>query len=300
MPNDAFQVREFNRSLTRRIGVLESDYLALGRPLGEARLLYEIQRDGDLLRMRKRLGLDSGYLSRLLASLGRQGLVEVSASPSDARRRMARLSAPGRRAQTQYDEVADAFAEQILAPLSAVQKARLFEAMEVVTRLMSAHAITIAPAQSEDPALQACVSRYFNELSERFEGGFDADRYASRSPDTAFLPPHGATHIAWLDDRPVGCGSLRTLTPQIGEIKRVWVAPEVRGLGVARRLMLALEESAAALGHTCLRLGTNKALSEAQALYPRLGYRQVAPFDDDPFTHVWFEKRAPFGAPPGA
>jgi len=159
---------------------------------------------------------------------------------------------------------------------------------------MGAHSIVIAPAQPDDPALMACVTRYFSELAERFEGGFDAERYMSRSPGAAFFPPQGATLIAWRDGQPVGCASLKTQSPGVGEIKRVWVSPQARGVGLARRLMLALEESAKRLGHERLRLGTHRALVEAQALYPRLGYRPVAPFDDDPFTHFWFEKAAPF------
>lgn len=301
MSGDETQVRQFNRAITRRIGVLENDYLALGRSLGQARLLYEIDNsDGDLLTLRKRLGLDSGYLSRLLGLLQRQGLVQVSASQDDARRRIATLSTQGHRAKAEYDTVADAFAEQILAPLDRGQRERLFQAMDTVTRLMSAHAVTIAPAGGDEPAVRACVIHYFDELAERFEGDFDAERYTTRSAEADFRPPSGTTRLAWLDDRPVGCASLKTLAAGVGEIKRVWVAREVRGLGVGARLVRALEADAAGLGHSRLRLGTHRALTEAQALYPRLGYRQVAPFDDDPFTHVWFEKVAPFAASPGS
>lgn len=163
---------------------------------------------------------------------------------------------------------------------------------------MSAHAVTIAPAGRDDEAVSACVLRYFQELAVRFEGGFDAERYGARAPDGAFFPPFGATRLAWLDNRPVGCASLKTAAPGIGEIKRVWVADAIRGLGVGRRLIAALEEAAAGLGHTRLRLGSNRALSEARAMYLKLGYREVAPFDDDPFTHVWFEKAGPFVSAP--
>ncbi|MGZ6674863.1 MAG: MarR family transcriptional regulator, partial [Solirubrobacteraceae bacterium] len=72
------QVRSFNRSVTQRIGALNDEYLARGRPLGASRVLWEISADGtDLRTLRARLDLDSGYLSRLVQSLERDGLVAV-------------------------------------------------------------------------------------------------------------------------------------------------------------------------------------------------------------------------------
>jgi GNAT superfamily N-acetyltransferase len=178
--------------------------------------------------------------------------------------------------------------------LSPGQQARLLAAAEEVERLMSAHAVQIGPAAPDDPALASCVASYFAELGERFEGGFDAAEYMARAPDRGFFPPSGQTLVARLDGEPVGCASLKRLDAHTGEIKRVWVAPALRGAGLARRLMRQLEALAAADGMSKLRLGTNQALGEAQAMYAALGYVEVAPFDDDPFTHVWFEKMAPF------
>jgi len=91
------QVRRFNRTVTERVGALNDHFLDLERPLGEARLLWEIGLDGREVRLlRSRLGLDSGYLSRLLRSLEAAGLVERAASGSDRRIRVARLTAAGR------------------------------------------------------------------------------------------------------------------------------------------------------------------------------------------------------------
>jgi ribosomal protein S18 acetylase RimI-like enzyme len=89
----------------------------------------------------------------------------------------------------------------------------------------------------------------------------------------------------------VGCGAVKPAEPGVGSIKRMWVSPEVRGAGVGRRLLLALEKEAAGLGMGLLRLETNRSLSEAQALYRRNGYREVAAFNDDPYADHWFEKR---------
>src|ERR687890_2300800 len=102
------QVRRFNRTVTARVGVLDDRFLGLDRPLGEARLLWEIGTDGCELRLlRSRLGLDSGYLSRLLRSLEAAGLVEVAASGSDRRIRVARLTAAGRAERAVLDQRAD-------------------------------------------------------------------------------------------------------------------------------------------------------------------------------------------------
>src|ERR671939_766870 len=92
------QIRRFNRVVTERVGALNDHFLGRERPLGEARLLWEIGLEGCEVRLlRARLGLDSGYLSRLLRSLEATELIEVSPSPGDRRTRVARLTAAGRR-----------------------------------------------------------------------------------------------------------------------------------------------------------------------------------------------------------
>jgi DNA-binding MarR family transcriptional regulator len=102
------QVRRFNRTVTERVGALNDRFLERGRPLGEARLLWEIGLDGCELRLlRARLGLDSGYLSRLLRSLEAAGLVTVTASVGDRRIRVAELTAAGRAERAALDKRAD-------------------------------------------------------------------------------------------------------------------------------------------------------------------------------------------------
>src|SRR5271156_2326529 len=115
---DLAKVRSFNRLIARRIGALEDSYLRRGRPLGEARLIFEIGPGGaDLRALRSRLGLDSGYLSRLFASLKAQGLVEAAPSADDARARRARLTRKGRAEFAAYDELSDALAASWLERL---------------------------------------------------------------------------------------------------------------------------------------------------------------------------------------
>src|SRR5919197_5197891 len=108
------QVRRFNRVVTERVGVLNDRFLGRARPLGEARLLWEIGLDGCELRLlRARLGLDSGSLSRLLRSLEAAGLVELSASAADRRIRVARLTAAGRRERATLDGRSDRLAQSL-------------------------------------------------------------------------------------------------------------------------------------------------------------------------------------------
>ena len=115
------QVRSFNRLVTLRTGALNDSYLGRGRPLGEARLLFEIGPDGsDIRSLRERLGLDSGYISRLLKSLEAEGLVTVQSDSSDRRRRRVALTAKGRSEHAAYDTLSDDLARSLLDGLECL------------------------------------------------------------------------------------------------------------------------------------------------------------------------------------
>lgn len=273
---DVAQVRSFNRIVAERIGALQDAYLDLGRPLGANRVLWEIGDGADVRALRARLGLDSGYLSRLIAGLQREGLVEVSPG-ADKRVRTVAPTAAGRAERAVLDARSDELAEALLAPLAVHQRARLVEAMATVERLLTAGLVEIAIEDQESPDARFCLTEYYKELDERFEGGFDV---------TTSLPTDDATFIvARLRGRPVGCGAIKL---QESYIKRMWVSPAARGLGLGRRILTELE----GLSETGLaRLETNRALTEAIALYRSTGYVEVAPFNDEPYAHHWFEKR---------
>ncbi|HLH51397.1 MAG TPA: helix-turn-helix domain-containing GNAT family N-acetyltransferase [Roseiarcus sp.] len=285
------QVRRFNRLITARVGALEESYLRRGRPLGEARLIFEIGRDeADIRRLREKLGLDSGYLSRLMRSLEAQNLVRVGKQAQDGRRRRARLTAKGRAELAAYDKLSDDLAESILAPLSLAERDRLLAAMAEVERLLHAGAIEIRIEASDSEDGRWCLDQYFEELARRFENGFDPAK-SNPAADEEMTPPSGCFVIARRAGRPIGCGALKRKTGAIGEIKRMWTAPDARGQGVARRVLQRLEDEAQAFGLKTLRLETNRMLKEAQALYRAQGYVEVAPFNDEPYAHHWYEKR---------
>jgi len=285
------QVRSFSRTVTEGIGALHHRFLGRARPLGEARLLWEIGSEGAEVRaLRERLGLDSGYVSRILRSLEQQGLVLVHASSEDRRVRRAYLTDAGLDERAELDRRSDALAARILEPLSDRQRALLTAAMVDVERLLQASMVRFA---IEDPATadaRWCFDQYFAELDTRFEGGFNPA--LSISADVHELtPPAGALVIARLRDRPVGCGGLKLHRDTPAELKRMWIAPTARGLGVGRRLLTELERHAREAGVAVIRLETNRALSEAIALYRRSGYVEVDAFNVEPYAHHWFEKR---------
>lgn len=289
--DDVARVRSFNRSVTRRLGALSDRFLGRDRPLGQARLLWEIGLEGGEVReLRARLGLDSGYTSRLLRSLEDQGLVAVAPDPSDGRVRRATLTDAGVRERAELERLADEFAASLLRPLSESRRRRLVAAMGEVERLLAASEVTIDVADPAGTEARWCVRQYFAVLDERFEGGFDPALSISADPEE-LTPPAGVFLVAHLRGEPVGCGALKTHEDTPGEIKRMWVAPHVRGLGLGRRILVELERRAVEAGVRVVRLETNRALVEAIALYRSHGYREVAAFNDEPYADHWFERR---------
>jgi ribosomal protein S18 acetylase RimI-like enzyme len=290
------QVRRFNRLITQRVGALDDHYLARDRPIGEARLLWEIGPDGCEVRtLRSRLGLDSGYLSRLLRSLESAGLVAVEPGAHDKRVRTARLTPRGAAERAVLDQRSDDLAASMLDPLDAPQQGQLVAAMTTVSRLLTAGAVTYALADPSTPAAQHCLREYFAELDRRFDVGFDPGR--SNVPDAgAFAAPNGALLIASLWSEPLGCGGLIWQDDGSAYIKRMWIDPSARGLGIGRRLLAELEALAVRHGCETVRLETNRGLTEAIALYRSAGYVEVEPFnDDEPYADHWFVKRLESG-----
>ena len=285
------RVRCFHRLVTQRAGALDDHFLGRDRPLGESRVLFEIGGDGATLRdLRARLGLDSGYLSRLVQSLCDRGLVTLRAHDADERVRRAQLTRIGRAELREVNRRSDHVARDILAPLTATQRERLTKAMDEVRRLLEVAGARFEVVDPRAGDAQWCLAQYYAELANRFDGGFDPG-LSMPVDDAELRPPRGAFVIGRIDGRPVACGLLKQLTPRIGYLKRMWVSPSMRGCGFGRRTLEELESHARRLGMTTLRLETNRALTEAIQLYRASGYREVAAFNDERYAHHWFEKR---------
>ena len=149
--------------------------------------------------------------------------------------------------------------------------------MATVERLLTAGLVEIAV---EDPAsadARYCLGEYYKELDARFDGGFDSAR-ACRSTTPTFL-------VARLRGEPVGCGAIKLADSYI---KRMWIAPQARGLGLGRRMLHELEQLSRTRSPGSR---PTAACTEAIQLYRASGYEEVAPFNDEPYAHHWFEKR---------
>ena len=285
------QVRRFNRVVAERIGALEDHFLGLARPLGQARLLWEIGSDGaDVRDLRGRLGLDSGYLSRLLRLLEQQRLVTVRVNRGDRRVRRAVLTRRGLAERRKLDERSDVVARRMLAPLAAKQREAFLSSVATVEQMLRA---SMTRFDVEDPRTATsrwCLSQYFAELNERFDVGFDPAK-SLYSDTRVFSPPSGAFVVARVQGRPVGCGAVKFKGKEPAEFKRMWIAKDARGLGLGRRLLTELEKLARASGAKAVRLETNRALKEAIAMYREAEYTEIPPFNEEPYAHHWFEKK---------
>lgn len=146
--------------------------------------------------------------------------------------------------------------------------------------------IALRPVPLTDPAAQSCLVAYYAELSDRFGVVFEP----GAEPDPAvYEPPQGVFLLAERGGMVLGCVGLRP-DDGAGEVKRLWIAPGARGLGLSRRLMAAVEQAARDLGYTRLRLDTSRHLTEAIALYRRDGWTEIPRYNDNPYADFFFEK----------
>lgn len=288
MPDAITRFRRFSRAVTSEVGALDVSFLGRGRPLGSARVLNAAGHGmTDVASIRTYLGLDTGLMSRLLRGLEQEGLIETVSHPDDARRRLVHLTEKGRAEFEAYERLSDAQAEEVLA--RAPDPEALLAAMDLVASTFGRDRIHLQEMNPRSEAALQCLAEYYAELNRRFDGGFDVS--LSRDPEAAdMIRPRGAFLVAMSDGVPMGCVGLKGWGGDWAEIKRLWVAPSARGLGLAKRLMTAAEDAARELGIATLRLDTNSALPEAEALYRRLGWSEIARFNDDPYPDLFFEK----------
>lgn len=283
------RLRRFNRAVTREAGALDTSFLGRGRPLGAVRVLVMVRTEGtDVALIRDRLGLDSGLMSRFLRSLERDGLIATATDPADRRRRIARLTEAGRIELAAYDAIGHARAARLLARAGS-RADELVAAMDLIATLLNRDQMELRPADPDSPEVVACWQGYVDELIARVPGA-RPELFPVPDPGAdRFRPPGGRCLVAWSDDLPVGCVSLRSLDATTAEVKRLWVHDSARGQGLARRLMARIEAEAQSMGYRNLRLDTNSALTEALALYRATGWTDIAPYTTPP-ADVWMEK----------
>ena len=161
--------------------------------------------------------------------------------------------------------------------------------MREVERLLVAAAVQITPVDPEDADAVYCLAEYVSELNQRATRRFDPSVGATALPHEV-RPPAGQFFVASLHGEPIGCGAVKHHAGAPDEIKRMWIAPRARGLGLGRRLLETLEACARASGARVARIETSAVLSEALSLYRSAGWREVPRFNDEPFADHWFEK----------
>ena len=292
MDRDAVDVvRRFNRTVTQRVGALQSGYLARDRSLGASRVLWEIGTQGrDVRDLRATLDLDSGYLSRLLRSLERAGLARTQADPEDGRVRAVRLTPAGIAERAALDDESNTLAWSLIEPLNQAQRARLLEAMTTVERLLTAGLVD-DPDRGSGQCRRAAVHRgLLRDPPRAVRRGLRPCREHPRR--------RGGPHPP---RRPVPGGSAARPSPRMrgAEAARSARPPrssgcgcraDARGLGLGRRLLAELEREACGARGAAARLETNRSLLEAISLYRSSGYVEVPAFNDEPYAHHWFEK----------
>jgi DNA-binding MarR family transcriptional regulator/ribosomal protein S18 acetylase RimI-like enzyme len=290
-------VRAFNRFYTRVIGVLGSGLLETPYSLTEARVLFELGRreEVELATLRAELGLDAGYATRILDRLEAEGLVVRSRSSADARRRVLRLSEPGRAAYRLLDGRSAAETEQLLAPLGVEGRQRLVASMEAVRRLLEGearerqvvlrepgpgelgwvvqrHGALYAAEYGWDPTFEALVARIVGDF------GASNDPHRERA------------WIADVDGAPAGCVFCVAKDGRTAQLRLLLVEPSARGLGLGTRLVDECIAFAQAAGYEEIVLWTNDVLVEARRIYERAGFALVGEGPHHSFGHDLVEQ----------
>ena len=298
-------VRRFNRFYTRRIGVLHEGLLDSAFTLTECRILWELAHlvDGagttatDLGRL---LGLDAGYLSRLLKSLKERDLVRATPSSADARQSLLQLSPAGKRALEPLERRSQQDVDAMLSGLGDAQQTELLQAFGRVQKLMeepgksansgfmlrphrpgdigwlvSRHGALYAREYQWDMRFEAMVARIAADFIERFD------------------PRREACWIAERDGINIGCVCLVQARDEssheplegVAQLRLLLVEPSARGLGLGERLAAECQRFAREAGYSRIRLWTNSQLGAAKHIYSKAGYKLVATEPFQGFGH---------------
>ncbi|TJW40853.1 MAG: MarR family transcriptional regulator [Mesorhizobium sp.] len=274
-------VRAFNRFYTRQIGLLDEGWLKSAFSLTEARVLYELaHRDGltatDLARD---LGLDPGYLSRLLKKFEQRGLVERAATEADARRSSIALTPAGRQAfaplnQGSHDQVA-----ALLDRLSVPEQDRLVKAMQTVQRLLGEDAEPKVPYMLRPPRV-GDIGWIINRQGLLYaqEYGWDQTYEALVAEILgafvkSFDPKWERGCIAEREGEIVGSVFVVRKSDEVAKLRLLYVEPSARGLGIGKRLVDECINFARAKGYKTLTLWTNDVLTSARRIYEASGFK---------------------------
>ena len=277
-------VRAFNRFYTSRLGVLGQKLLQSPFSLSEARVLYEIatRENASAKEIGIELGLDPGYLSRIVQKFDTGGLITRQASPSDRRQYQLGLTAKGRQAFAKLDRGSNHEVAEMLAALSHSDRQRLMGAMAAIERLLRSSDASPATASLREPrpgdmgwVVQSHGALYASEY------GFDASFEALVAEIAAkFLGSFDASRercwIAELDGAPVGSIFLVRHSDDVAKLRLLLVDPAGRGQGLGQRLVAECIAFAKLCGYRKITLWTQSILVAARKIYQDAGFVLVA------------------------
>ena len=286
-------VRSFNRFYTKQIGVLREGLLGSPYSLTEVRVLYELANRSQptAAALGRDLGLDPGYLSRILRSFARRGLVAKARSAADGRQSLLSLTARGRKAfaplnAKSHDEVA-----AMLARLSAAEQRRLIDAMRAIQSLLGGHAEPRVPylLRSHRPGDMGWIIHRHGALYAE-EYGWDETFEALVAEIAAafirtFNPKREHCWIAEREGEIVGCVFLVRKSPTVGQLRLMYVEPKARGLGIGSRLVEECLRFARQVGYRKVVLWTNSVLAAARHIYEKAGFRLIQSEPHRSFGH---------------
>ncbi len=287
-PDIAVQVermRRFNRFYTHKIGLLEGSRLYDPFSLAETRVLYEIAyrlrvTASDLVRD---IGIDAGYLSRMLRGFEKQGLIMRKAAKEDARQSVLSLTAAGRKAFAPQEDVSRRVLSPLLERLAPPDRARLVGAMDTITQLLSEETPAATPGFRLRPHRPGDIGWMIQKHGELYtaEYGWDGSFEALAAEVGAqflrdFDPKWENSWIAELDSgERVGCVFLIRKSATVAKLRVLIVDPKARGLGVGKALVQACIDFARAKGYRKITLWTNSILLAARGIYEKAGFKLV-------------------------
>jgi DNA-binding MarR family transcriptional regulator/N-acetylglutamate synthase-like GNAT family acetyltransferase len=281
-PDCASRVRQFNRFYTRRIGLLNQRFLKSRRSLAEMRVLYELAHaDGPATAsaLIARLGLDRGYLSRILRRLEVEGLIARRQDLDDRRLNLLWLTEEGRREFAALDAQSQAEAAAMVEPLAPAEQERLVAAMATIEELLSGARAAQIILRPHRPGDMGWIT-YRHAVLYHEAHGWNADfEVLAGKVTTRFLENFDPDRErAWIADRNgaiIGAVMLVKESDETARLRVLYVEPAARGLGLGRRLVEECVAFARRCGYRRIVLSTYDILVEARQLYASIGFRLV-------------------------
>ena len=283
-------LRSFNRFYTRRLGLVRGGLVKTPHPLAEARVLYELNQGRmETSALKQALDVDAGQLSRLLDRLEAKRLVAREAHPSDARRRIVKLTGNGVHAFATLDRRTVEQIGGLLDELPDDRQERLIAALSEVREALEPHPPTVVLRDLEPGDLGWMAERH-GVLYTREYGWDQSFEILVAQIMGAFRPGVDRGWIATLDGRRAGCVLYVRQDDRTAKLRTLLVEPGARGHGLGARLVDAVIEHARAQGHERLVLWTNDVLTAARRIYVRAGFTLTSEAPHHAFGHDLVEQ----------